>query len=427
MDLFHIQGGRPLSGTVTVSGSKNAALPMLAATLLTAEPCILENVPRLSDISSMIEILEFLGAEVTWLAEETLEVQCKQISSLAPYELVRRMRASICVLGPLVGRLRQAKVSLPGGCVFGQRPIDLHLKGLVKLGCQWHMEGGYMVVDAEKLRGGAVFLGGPQGSTVTGSTNIITAAVMAEGVTRIECAACEPEVVDLCHMLVAMGAHIDGIGSSILTIRGVPSLHGCRHRIIPDRIEAGTWLMAAPLTGGTLTVQGACIEHLGAVLDRLDEAGVTLEVLDAQTIRSKRSPQGLKTIQATTFPYPGFPTDLQAQLTTLLTAAQGISIITERIYHQRFMHVPELQRMGADVRIEGSSAIVHGGRPLCGAPVMSSDLRASVSLVLAALAAQGESFVQRIYHLDRGYAFLDLKLQAMGAQIQRLDASVLKM
>lgn len=422
MDILRIEGGRPLSGSVHVSGAKNAALPMLAATLLTSEPCVLQNVPQLSDVRSMLGILEYLGTEVSWLDNTTVQVQSQSIKPLAPYDLVRRMRASICVLGPLLGRLREAKVSLPGGCVFGQRPIDLHLKGLAKLGCTWEMEGGYVVAQAPNLQGARVFLGGPQGSTVTGTTNILSAAVLAPGVTRIESAACEPEVTDLCSMLVEMGAQIEGIGSSILTITGVKSLKGCRYRIIEDRIEAGTWLMAGPLTDGEVTVHGARLHHLGAVLDRLEDAGVELDCIDMHTIRARRGPQGLKTTQATTFTYPGLPTDLQAQLTTLLTAAPGISIITERIYPQRFMHVPELQRMGADIRIEGSSAIVQGGSALSGAPVMSSDLRASISLVLAGLAAKGQSLIQRIYHLDRGYADLDSKLLALGAPVERVSA-----
>lgn len=420
MDVLRIEGGHPLTGAVQVSGSKNAALPMLAATLLTAEPCILDNVPQLSDVHFMLEILQNLGTEVSWLGETTVRVQSTQITPVAPYDLVRRMRASICVLGPLLGRLREAKVSLPGGCVFGQRPIDLHLKGLAKLGCTWEMESGYVVAQAPHLHGAHVFLGGPQGSTVTGTANILCAATLAEGVTRIECAACEPEITDLCHMLVLMGAKIEGIGSSILTVTGVPSLKGCRYRVIPDRIEAGTWLVAGPLTHGCVTVHGACVHHLGAVLDRLEDAGITIDLIDAETIRTQRSSKGLNTTQITTLTYPGFPTDLQAQLTALLTAAPGISIITERIYPQRFMHVPELQRMGADIRIEGSSAIIQGGKQLSGAPVMSSDLRASVSLVLAGLAARGESLVQRIYHLERGYAHLEAKLLGLGAQVERV-------
>ncbi|MFP4203966.1 MAG: UDP-N-acetylglucosamine 1-carboxyvinyltransferase [Opitutales bacterium] len=422
MDVFRVSGNGPLKGSIAVSGSKNAALPILAATLLTDEPVALKNIPDLSDVRSMVGILEHIGAEVARPNPDSLEVTCRSISHIAPYELVRRMRASVCLLGPLVGRLGKAEVSIPGGCVIGPRPIDLHLKGLGKLNCDVRIAGGYVHIDASGIRGGPVFLGGRNGSTVTGTANVLMAAVLAPGVTRIECAACEPEIIDLCRLLIKMGADIEGIGSPELTIHGVDRLHGATHSVIADRIEAGTYIAAAAITRGDVTVTGIAPNTLGAFLDKLDEAGQPFEV-EGDSIRVTPSRTGLKPVDCITLPHPGFPTDLQAQMAALMTQTEGISIITERIYPNRYMHVPELQRMGADIAIEGPSSIIKGASRLSGAPVMASDLRASAALVLAALAADGETWIQRIYHLDRGYEHFEEKLARIGAGIERLSDS----
>jgi len=420
MDVFRVIGNGPLNGEITVGGAKNAALPLLAATLLTDETVVLKNVPNLSDIRFMVEILSHVGAKIEQPEPGTWKVTAGEISHVAPYELVRRMRASVCLLGPLVGRLRKAEVSIPGGCVIGPRPIDLHLKGLSKLNCRVEIANGYVHVDASDIRGGPVFLGGRSGSTVTGSANIIMAAVLAPGTTRIECAACEPEVVDLCNLLVKMGARIEGIGSPELTITGVDKLYGCTHNVIADRIEAGTFIAAAAITRGDVTVKGIAPNLLGAFLDKLEEAGLPMEIREDR-IRILPYEGSLKPVDLITLPYPGFPTDLQAQMCALMAVTEGISIVTERIYPNRFMHVPELQRMGADIAIEGPSAIVKGASRLSGAPVMASDLRASAALILAAFAAEGETWIQRIYHLDRGYERFEQKLGAIGARIERLS------
>lgn len=393
---------------------------MFAAALLSEEPTTLTNVPNLSDIRFMAQIIEHLGARVNQKDPTTWEIHAPSISTKAPYDLVRKMRASICLIGPLIGRMHQAEISLPGGCVIGQRPIDLHLKGLRKIGCEMKTESGYIYIDGKQRRGSHIFLGGRHGSTVLGTANLIMVACLTPGTTCIESAACEPEIVDLCRMLVAMGANIEGIGSHTLTINGVEKLHGCHHRVIPDRIEAGTYLIAGAMTGGTLKVQGAEIRQLGALHDKLLEANVKLNIIDDQNIEVFGVQSQLKPIDLITLPYPGFPTDLQAQMCALMTSTPGLSIITERIYPSRFMHVPELQRMGANIALEGASAIIHGEAPLFGAPVMASDLRASAALVLAGLTATKESWVQRIYHLDRGYENMETKLQSVGANIERL-------
>ena len=419
MDVFRVVGNGPLHGEIAVGGAKNAALPLFAATLLTREPVTLHNVPELSDIHFMVEILRHVGASVEQLEPGSWRVTAAALGHVAPYELVRKMRASVCLLGPLVGRLRKAEVSIPGGCVIGPRPIDLHLKGMSKLGCSVSIANGYVVVDAAAMRGGPVFLGGRSGSTVTGTANLLMAAVLAPGTTRIECAACEPEIVDLCHLLVKMGARIEGIGSPELRVDGVDRLTGATHRVIADRIEAGTFIAAAAITRGDITVRGIESNLLGAFLDKLDEAGLTVDS-SGDRIRVNGSGAKLKPVDVITLPYPGFPTDLQAQMCALMAVTEGISIITERIYPNRFMHVPELQRMGADVAIEGASAIVKGPTALSGAPVMASDLRASAALILAALAASGDTWIQRIYHLDRGYARFEAKFAALGAAIERL-------
>lgn len=424
MDVLRIKGGRTLCGEVTVGGAKNACLPLLAATLLTDEPCVLRNVPDLSDSRFMLEILRHQGADVESEGSGAWRITSKTIHSKTPYELVRKMRASICVMGALVGRLRHAEIPLPGGCVIGQRPIDLHIKGLKKLGCEIENHAGTMVINASRIHGSYVFLGGRYGSTVTGTANILMAAVLAPGQTRIDSAACEPEVQDLCRMLVKMGAKISGIGSPTLQVEGVEKLSGCEYSVIPDRIEAGTHLLCGAITRGDVTVRGAVAEHLGAFLDKMDEAGIPFETLSSNVIRVRGDLiKDLRPIDIVTLPHPGFPTDLQAQFSAVLALTQGISIITERIYPNRFMHVPELLRMGADIAIEGPSGIVKGVTSLSGAPVMASDLRASAALVMAGLAAKGESWVQRIYHLDRGYEKFEVQLVALGADIVRLKDS----
>ena len=422
MDVFKVSGNGPLCGEIEVGGAKNAALPLLAATLLTDEVVTLHKVPDLSDIRFMVEILRHVGAVIENPAPGVWRLQSTQLTHVAPYQLVRKMRASVCLLGPRTARLRKAEVSIPGGCVIGPRPIDLHLKGLAKLNCTVGIHNGYVHVDASVMRGGPVFLGGRSGSTVTGTANIVMAAVLAPGTTRIECAACEPEIIDLCNLLVKMGAQIEGIGSPELTIAGVNKLHGCEHRVIADRIEAGTFIAAAAITRGDVTVRGIPPNLLGAFLDKLEEAGVPLEIGDDH-IRVRPYTGSLKPVDCITLPHPGYPTDLQAQLCALMTQVEGISIITERIYPNRFMHVPELQRMGADIAIEGPSAIIKGASKLSGAPVMASDLRASAALILAAFAATGDTWIQRIYDLDRGYERFEQKLADLGAKIQRLKDS----
>ncbi len=420
MDVFKVSGNGPLHGQIEVGGAKNAALPILAATLLTEETVVLRNVPDLSDMRFMLEILRHVGAETVQPEPDTWEITSKKITHVAPYELVRKMRASVCLLGPLVARMRKAEVSIPGGCVIGPRPIDLHIKGLKKLHCQVDISNGYVHVDASEIKGGTIFLGGRSGSTVTGTANIVMAATLAPGTTRLECAACEPEVVDLCQMLGKMGAKIEGIGSPELVITGVDKLHGCEHSVIADRIEAGTFVIAGAITRGDVTVKGIAPKLLGAFLDKLEEAGLPMELGD-DYIRVLPFTGSLKPVDVITLPHPGYPTDLQAQLGALMTQTEGLSIITERIYPNRFMHVPELQRMGADISIEGPSAIIKGASKLSGAPVMASDLRASAALILAAFAAEGDTWIQRIYHLDRGYECFERKLAAIGAKIVRLS------
>jgi len=423
MDVFRVNGSRPLRGTVHTSGAKNAALPLFAAALLSDETVTIENVPDLSDIRFMAEIMRHIGADVERSDADTWKVHARKLTNHAPYELVRKMRASVCLMGPLIGRLRSAVVSLPGGCVIGPRPIDLHLKGFSGLGCGVSIEGGYVHLDARHLHGADLFLGGRHGSTALGTANILMAAVLAPGTTRIESAACEPEVVDLCRLLRAMGARIDGIGSHALVVEGVERLHGATHRVISDRIEAGTFLIAGAITGGDVTVEGARASDLAALLDKLRECGVPIEspAPDCVRVRADR-PHSRKAIDVITMPHPGFATDLQAQMCALMAVTPGLSIITEKVFPNRFMHVPELQRMGADIAIEGPSAIIKGLSRLSGAPVMASDLRASAALVLAALAAHGESWIQRVYHIDRGYERIDLRLKRLGAAIERLPA-----
>ena len=418
MDSLSIKGGVPLHGEVTISGAKNAVLPIMAATLLTSETCIIRRVPDLSDVKFMGEILISLGAEVKFDGD-TLTVRAAKITPVGDYDLIRKMRGSVCIMGPLLGRLRKATVSLPGGCVIGARPIDLHLKGFQALGAKIRIEAGYVHATAPKLKGGDLFLGGRAGPTVLGTANIMMAAALAEGVTIIESAACEPEVVDVAKFLNAMGAKITGAGSPTVTITGVKTLHGAEHEVIPDRIEAATFAIAAAATNGEVTIHGARADHLHAVLDKLREAGVKIE-RNGPSLTVKRSGK-LKPVDITTLPYSGFPTDVQAQMMVLMALTPGISIITERIFESRFMHVSELARLGADIAIEGPSAIVKGGKPLSGAPVMASDLRASAALVIAGLAAKGTTLVNRVYHLDRGYEKIDAKLRKLGARIERVQ------
>jgi len=415
-----IKGGVPLHGQVKISGAKNAVLPIMAATLLTEEPCVIHGVPKLSDVQFMGQILGWLGAEVKF-EDGSVRVQARKIKGTGDYDLIRKMRGSICVMGPLLGRLKKAAVSLPGGCVIGARPVNLHLKGFAGLGAKVVIEGGYASASAKRLVGATIFLGGRAGSTVLGTANVMMAATLAQGVTVIESAACEPEVVDLAKFLSAMGARISGAGSPTITITGVEKLHGAEHEVIPDRIEAATYAIAAVATDGEVILRGARADHLRAVLDKLRAAGASIaEGNGAGTITVRRGGR-LKAVDITTLPYSGFPTDVQAQMMALMALTPGISIITERIFESRFMHVSELARLGADIEIEGPSAIVKGGKPLSGAPVMASDLRASAALVIAGLAARGTTHVNRVYHIDRGYENIDGKLRQLGARIQRIE------
>lgn len=421
MDKILIEGGVSLRGTVEVSGAKNAALPILCATILTDAQCIIRNVPDLRDVTSTLEILRELGMTCERKIDRSIVVSEETPDSFtAPYEHVRRMRASICTLGPLLAKRKRAKVSLPGGCVFGPRPIDLHLKGLAALGADIRVSHGYVEAEAQELRGTTVYLGGPFGSSVLGTANVMMAATLAKGTTIIEAAACEPEIADLARFLCAMGARIEGIGTPRLVIEGVTSLGGAEHTIIPDRIEAGTFLIAAAITRGDVVVRGARVEHLTAVVEVLRQAGLKISAEnDAIRVRSNG---GFHPVDVTTLPYPGFPTDLQAQVMALLSLADGISIVTEKVYPDRFMHMAELGRMGAQVRKEGPSAIINGARRLSGAPVMASDLRASACLVIAGLVAQGITTIYRIYHLDRGYERIEHRLSGLGAHIRRETA-----
>lgn len=418
MDAFRIRGGRPLRGEIEISGSKNAALPIMSAALLTRERCVIRRVPNLSDVRFMGDILKSLGAHVEFQGD-TVIIEAKDIHEFGDYELIRKMRASVCILGPLLARLRRARVSLPGGCVIGARPIDLHLKGLSMLGAKFSIRSGYVVGSTPALSGAEVFMGGRVGPTVLGTANIMMAASLSLGVTIIESAACEPEVVDLAKFLTAMGARIQGAGSPTITITGLPELHGAEHEVIPDRIEAATFAVAAAVTKGELKLKGARPDHLGAVLDKLREAGVGIDRQGPDLVIERRRSR-LRPVDITTQPYAGFPTDVQAQMMVLMLQVPGISVITERIFESRYMHVPELCRLGADISIEGPTAIVKGGKPLSGAPVMASDLRASAALVLAGLAAEGETTVKRVYHLDRGYESMDEKLRRVGARIERI-------
>jgi UDP-N-acetylglucosamine 1-carboxyvinyltransferase len=421
MDRIRIRGGVPLKGQILIGGAKNAALPLMAAALLTDDALTLVNAPRLADIDSMAHLLVQLGVEVTVChrAEREMRLSAANIrDTTAPYDLVRKMRASVLVLGPLLARTGEAQVSLPGGCAIGTRPIDLHLKGLAELGAEIELKEGYIKarVPGGRLKGGKVVF--PKVS-VGATENLLMAAALASGETVLVNAAREPEIGDLARCLIAMGAQIDGIDTETLRVRGVDRLHGCRHRILPDRVETGTYLMAAAITGGDVELLGASLDNIGAVAKSMEESG--LEIIETNRGLSVRRANGpLTGVDVMTEPFPGFPTDLQAQMMAVMTTATGASMITETIFENRFMHVPELCRMGANINVHGASAMVRGVKQLTGAPVMATDLRASVSLVLAGLAAEGETMVNRVYHLDRGYERLEEKLAACGAQIERI-------
>ncbi len=417
MDKLVIKGGRRLEGTVEISGAKNAALPILAATFLSKEPSVIKNVPQVADVLTMMKIMKSLGAKVQCSGNSVAVDPSGVRNPVLTYKLVSTMRGSICFLGPLLARFGQAQVSFPGGCVIGPRPIDLHLKGVRALGADVTLSHGYVVAKAKKLKGARVFLGGAFGSSVLGTANILMAACMASGRTTIDNAACEPEVVDLGNFLKKMGAKISGLGSPSIEVEGVKKLHGASYSIIPDRIEAGTYVIASAMTKGDVTIKNMNLNMLGAMLDKLRDAGVVINEKNGH-VRIRRQ-RVLKPVSVTTLPYPGFPTDLQAQMMALMCIVPGISVITEKIYPERFMHVSELNRMGANIMLEGNSAIVSGRKTLSGAPVMASDLRASAALVLAGLVAEGVTDVSRVYHLDRGYENLVAKLQSLGANIRR--------
>ena len=416
MDKLLIQGGVPLSGEVAVSGAKNAALPILCASLLTAEPLRFANVPHLNDVSTMLRLLGQMGVDVTMDGNEALILDSHALNNpVAPYDLVKTMRASILVLGPLVARFGEARVSLPGGCAIGARPVDQHIKGLLAMGAEVTVEHGYVHAKAKRLKGARIVT---DMVTVTGTENLMMAAVLAEGETVIENAAREPEVVDLANCLIAMGAKIRGVGTDCLRIEGVERLHGASHTVMPDRIETGTYLCAAAATGGDIRLTRTSADYLDAVVAKLREAGCTLDC-EADAIRLK-APARLKAVNVRTEPYPAFPTDMQAQFMAINTVADGAAVIRETIFENRFMHAVELARLGAQIKIDGNTALVTGVPRLEGATVMATDLRASASLVIAGLVAQGETLIDRIYHLDRGYARIEEKLSRLGASVKRV-------
>ena len=461
MDMFVIRGGKPLSGRVRVDGAKNSALPIMAAALLADGPTVLHDVPDLVDVRTLGELLQSLGMSVERRADRSLALEViDDRPVIADYELVRKMRASFCVLGPLLARRGRACVSLPGGCNIGDRPIELHLKGLRSLGADIRVEKGYVIAEVTRLHGNRIYLGGPFGSTVTGTCNVMSAAVLAEGETIIEAAACEPEVIDLGNMLNAMGAKIEGLGTPFLRIEGVDRLTGVDHTVIPDRIEAATLMVAAAITRGCIEIENVRLTHLTAVIEKLREIGVRIELSDSEPTPLERLDQldallssldsstvgqvsklsfprtprieepvirvegplgDFHAVDATALPYPGLATDVQAQVMSLLCLAKGISVVSDKVFPDRFMHASELVRLGATIRREGPSAIISGVGQLSGACVMASDLRASAALVLAGLAAEGDTVVKRIYHLDRGYEALERKLNHLGAEIRRVE------
>lgn len=423
MDKLVLEGGVPLKGVVEVRGAKNSALPILIGTLLSDSRCVVRNVPNLMDVTTTMEILVRLGMGCERLEDGSIVVEPIDMEPCtAPYEFVRRMRASVCTLGPLLARRKRAKVAMPGGCQIGTRPVDLHLKGLAALGADIRISHGYIEAEADELRGTTMYLGGPFGSTVLGTANVLTAATLARGTTVIEAAACEPEIVDLAHFLNKMGARITGMGTPRIVIDGVEELGGADHTVIPDRIEAGTFLIAGAITRGDVVVKGAQSEYLGAVTDVLKRAGLYITA-EGDSIRVTTN-GCFQPVDVTTLPYPGFPTDLQAQIMALLSLADGISVLTEKIYPDRFIHIAELARMGAKIRKEGPSAIISGVKRLSGAPVVASDLRASACLLLAGLVATGSTEVHRIDHLDRGYERIEERLCGLGALIRREEEPV---
>ncbi len=419
MDIFRIEGPVRLSGSVKVKGSKNAALPIMAAMLLASGKSTLKSVPYLSDITVCSELLSSLGCKVAREQNGDITIDSTDVNNpIGDYEIVRKMRASICILGPLLARCRKAQVSMPGGCAIGDRPVDIHIRGLRELGAQISIKNGYIVAEAPNgLTGSEIFLGGPFGSTVLGTANVLSAAVLAKGSTVIESAACEPEITDLANCLTKMGAKIKGIGSPHLYIEGVDELHPLEYQVIADRIEAGTFMAAAAITKGELKIENCRLVDLMAVVDKLRNVGVTVEPADQGCVVTHKGP--IKTADITTQPYPGFPTDLQAQFMALLALGEGNSVIIEKIFPDRYMHVAELNRMAANLRKEGPVVIIAGVEKLMAAPVMASDLRASAALVLAALAAEGTTIVNRVYHIDRGYEKIEERLNPLGAKIVR--------
>ncbi len=456
--MFVIRGGKPLHGRVRVDGAKNSALPIMAAALMADGETLLRDVPNLVDVTTLADLLRSLGLRVERQPDRSLAMEVIDARPvIAEYELVRKMRASFCVLGPLLARRGRACVSLPGGCNIGDRPIELHLKGLRALGAEIRVERGYVIAEVKRLHGNRIYLGGPFGSTVTGTCNVMCAATLAEGETIIEAAACEPEVIDLGNMLNAMGAKISGLGTPFLRIEGVDRLTGVEHTVIPDRIEAATLMIASAITGGCVELENVNLTHMTAVVEKLREIGVRIEladdsptpldqlnaidaligsldedatllvppprrrVADNHPVLRIEAPLELRAVDATALPYPGLPTDVQAQFMSLLSLASGISVVTDKVFPDRFLHAAELVRLGATIRREGPSAIISGVRQLSGACVMASDLRASAALVLAGLAAEGETVVKRIYHLDRGYESLERKLNFLGADISRIE------
>jgi len=420
MDKLVVHGGSVIKGSINISGSKNASLPILAAAILTGEDCIIRRVPDVSDTNYMIQILSALGADVE-RSSGTVRISCADISDEAPYELVRRMRASICVMGPLLARKGRAVVSLPGGCVIGDRPVDLHLKGMEALGAKIEFEGGNIILTApDGLRGAEMDLRGESGPTVLGTDNVMMAATLAEGITVIESAAAEPEVLDLANFLNAMGAKITGAGTRRIVIEGVKELKGVEHTVIPDRIEAGTFMAAAALAGEGVTLNRVNRDHLKAITAAIVKSGHSVKFNEAGTSCFIERGTQLQGVDLNTAPFPGYPTDMQAQMTALLVTTPGISVIKDSIFPQRFMHCAELKRMGADIKLDHGTAIVRGVGKLSAAPVMASDLRASAALVLAALRAKGTTEISRLYHIDRGYEHIDEKLLALGADVERV-------
>jgi UDP-N-acetylglucosamine 1-carboxyvinyltransferase len=416
MEKIRIVGGRPLEGTVRISGAKNASLPEMCAALLTDEPVTLDNVPEVRDIRTLGRVLDALGVSVEFRVGGTVELRARDLGSVeAPYDLVKTMRASVLVLGPLLAREGRARVSLPGGCAIGARPVNLHLQALAQMGAEIVVEHGYIEARAERLRGATVAF---ESATVTGTENVMMAATRAEGDTVIHNAACEPEVADLGQLLEKMGARVQGAGTPTVRVEGTGALHGTRHAVIPDRIETGTFVAACAMAGGDIEVRRCCPEHLRSVIEKLRATGIRIEA-GPDNLRV-RAPRVVEASDVRTQPHPGFPTDMQAQYMALMTQASGTSTVTETIFENRFMHVAELERMGADVRLDGRTAVIKGPTPLSGAQVMATDLRASACLVIAGLAATGETVVDRVYHLDRGYYRIDEKLRGLGADVERI-------